>query len=225
MKTSRLAAVGAVVGMTVALGACAQDSGTDLGAGATTNAPPGEAQATETPAPGGGANTGVTEVGDIYGPGCNQVPLQGEGSALGMVDDTVGTAASNNPLLSSLVQAVGAADLVDTLNDPNASFTVFAPANSAFESVPAGTLSELMANPNQLRDVLTYHVIPQRYDAAGLAAAGQVTTVQGKQLTITGEPGSLVIDEQERAKVLCGNIPTANATVFVIDRVLIPPAT
>ncbi|MGH3972342.1 MAG: hypothetical protein ACRDS9_03325, partial [Pseudonocardiaceae bacterium] len=72
MKTSRLAAVGAVVGMTVALGACAQDPGTDLGAGATTSAPPGEAQATGTPAPGG---AGVTEVGDIYGPGCDQVPL------------------------------------------------------------------------------------------------------------------------------------------------------
>lgn len=219
MRTSRLAVLGTVVGMTVALGACAQGPGT------ATSAPPGEAQATGTPAPGDGAKTGVTSVGDIYGPGCDQVPLQGEGSALGMVDDTVGTAASNNPLLSSLVQAVGAADLVDTLNDPNASFTVFAPANTAFESVPAGTLSELMANPSQLRDVLTYHVIPQRYDAAGLAAAGQVTTAQGKQLTITGEPGSLVIDEQERAKVLCGNIPTANATVFVIDRVLLPPAT
>ncbi|MGH3933551.1 MAG: fasciclin domain-containing protein [Pseudonocardiaceae bacterium] len=224
MKASRLAVLGTVIGMTVALGACAQGPGADPGT-ATTSAPPGGAQATGTPAPGEGANTGVTDVGDIYGPGCDQVPLQGEGSALGMVDDPVGTAASNNPLLSSLVQAVGAADLVDTLNDPNASFTVFAPANSAFESVPAATLSELMANPNQLRDILTYHVIPQRYDAAGLAAAGQVTTVQGKQLTITGEPGSLVIDEQERAKVLCGNIPTANATVFVIDRVLIPPAT
>ena len=62
------------------------------------------------------------------------------------------------------------------------------------------------------------------YDAQGLADARTVTTLQGADLTITGEPTALVIDEQERATVLCGNIPAANATVFVIDAVLVPPA-
>ncbi|MGQ0718970.1 MAG: fasciclin domain-containing protein [Pseudonocardiales bacterium] len=221
-RTTRLAAISALASLTVALGACAEAPDPGLGTGTATTSPP---PAAGSPAPGdGAAGTGVTQVGDIYGPGCDQVPLVGEGSALGMVDDPVGTAASNNPLLKTLVQAVGAADLLDTLNDRNATYTVFAPANVAFESLPPGTLDQLLANPGQLRDILTYHVVAQRYDAKGLAAAGQVTTVQGKQLTITGEPGALVIDEQQRAKVLCGNIPTANATVFVIDRILMPEA-
>ena len=65
-------------------------------------------------------------------------------------------------------------------------------------------------------------MVPQRYDAQGLADAGTVTTVQGGELTVSGEPGSLVIDEQEQASVVCGNIATANGTVFVIDKVLMP---
>ncbi|WP_225920591.1 fasciclin domain-containing protein [Pseudonocardia oceani] len=169
--------------------------------------------------------SGVTQTSDIYGPGCTEVPTEGEGSAQGMVDDPVGTAAGNNPLLSTLATAVAAANLGDTLNDTSASYTVFAPANSAFESLPPGTLDSLLADPSgQLTDILTYHVVPQRYDAQGLADAGTVATVQGESLTITGEPMSLTIDEQEQATVLCGNIPTANATVFVIDTVLMPPA-
>ncbi|MGQ0717837.1 MAG: fasciclin domain-containing protein [Pseudonocardiales bacterium] len=219
-----MAAVSALVSLTAPLAACAEAPDIEPGTGEATSAPPPAAEPPAPAAPDAAAGTGVTQVTDIYGPGCDQVPLQGEGSALGMVDDPVGTAASNNPLLKTLVQAVGASDLLDTLNDGNASFTVFAPADLAFESLPPGTLEQLRANPSgQLRDILTYHVVPQRYDANGLAAAGQVTTVQGEQLTITGEPGSLLIDEQQRAKVLCGNIPTANATVFVIDRVLMPP--
>jgi uncharacterized surface protein with fasciclin (FAS1) repeats len=173
-------------------------------------------------APAGG--DGATGISDIYGPACDQVPTQGEGSAQGMVDDPVATAAGNNPLLRNLVTAVQAAGLVDTLNDPNASYTVFAPADTAFDSLPPGTLPQLLSDPRgTLTDILTYHVVPQRYDAGGLAEAGTVTTVQGEQLTISGEPGSLVIDEQQQATVLCGNISTANATVFVIDKVLMPP--
>lgn len=102
---------------------------------------------------------------------------------------------------------------------------MFAPANAAFEALPAGTLDSLLADPQgRLTEILTYHVVPERYDAEGLAETGTVTTVQGDQLVISGEPTELVIDEQEQAAVLCGNIPTANATVFVVDQVLMPPA-
>jgi uncharacterized surface protein with fasciclin (FAS1) repeats len=129
-----------------------------------------------------------------------------------MADDTVGTAAGNKSLLC-LAQAVQAEGLGDTLNDPNASYTVLAPANSAFDALPAATLDQVLADPQgQLTDILTYHVVPQRYDAQGLADAGTVTTVQGTPLTISGEPGSLVIDEQEQASVVCNaeaRVPTA----------------
>jgi uncharacterized surface protein with fasciclin (FAS1) repeats len=207
----RLAALTAVAALTVSLAGCADEE-----------VPPSAA-----PPPPLGAPPLPGEVTDpaqgVYGPGCDQVPASGEGSAAGMADDPIGTAAANNPLVSRLVEAAQAAGLVDTLNDPNASYTVFAPANTAFDALPPGTLDQLLADPQgQLTTILTYHVVPQRYDAQGLADAGTVTTVQGTDLTITGEPGSLVIDEQEQASVLCGNISTANGTVFVIDKVLMP---
>lgn len=225
MRTiQRVAAAGAAVGLTLVLGACAGGAQAPSGTGETTPAEP--TQAAPTTGPGAGpAGQGVTQISDIYGPGCNQVPAQGEGSAQGMVDDAVATAASNNPLLTTLVQAVQEANLVDTLNTSGASYTVFAPANTAFEALPPGTLQNLLANPDQLRQVLTYHVLPQRYNAEGLADADEVMTVAGQPLTISGDAGSLKIDEESQASVLCGNIPTANATVFVIDKVLLPPGT
>ena len=144
-------------------------------------------------------------------------------SAQGMVDDPVGKAASNNPLLTTLTQTVVASNLVDTLNDPTAQYTVFAPANSAFEELEAsspGVTDTLLAEPeNQLTTVLTYHVIPQRYDAQGLVGAGSVPSVQGGMVEITGTPDAPIINGS--TNVACGNIPTANATVFVIDSCLL----
>ncbi len=214
---SRLAAAGAAA-LTLALAGCASEE-----------APTPQVPVAPAPAPvplptePGNAQPGVTQPGDVYGPACNQLPATGEGSAQGMADDPLGTAAANNPQLSRLVEAAQAAGLTNTLNDPNASYTVFAPSNAAFEALPPGTLEQVLADPQgQLSEILTYHVVPQRYDAQGLADAGTVTTVQGSQLSIYGEPGTFVIDEQEQASVLCGNIPTANGTVFVIDKVLMP---
>jgi uncharacterized surface protein with fasciclin (FAS1) repeats len=219
---SRLAALGAAAALSVALAGCADDD-----PGIQTSAPGAGIPTQAVPATTGSApptaGQGVTQAADVYGPGCKQVPTEGTGSVQDTVDDPVGTAAANNPLLTRLNQAVQAAGLTDTLNDANASYTVFAPANSAFDALPPGTLDQVLADPQgQLTSILTYHVVPQRYDAQGLAEAGTLTTVQGTPLTISGEPGSLVIDEQEQASVLCGNIPTANATVFVVDKVLMP---
>lgn len=219
-KIQRLAAVGAMAGLTVVLGACGNgaEPAASGGSGGTAQTAP-EAQNTPTME----QNSGVTTTDDIFGPACDQVPAEGEGSAQGMVDDPVGTAASNNPLLTTLTQAVQAANLVDTLNDPEASYTVFAPANSAFEALPEGTVDQLLADPQgKLTTILTYHVVPERYDAESLVTQGEVQTVQGDKLQITGTPEAPIIDNSERAKVLCGNIPTANATVFVIDKVLMP---
>lgn len=216
----RLAALGATAALTVALTGCGNSEEP-----ADAAAPPPATSSSAAPPTSAAAEQGVTAITDIYGPACAQVPTEGEGSAEGMVDDPVATAAGNNPLLSTLATAVEAAGLVDTLNDPDAAYTVFAPANAAFEALPAGTLDTLLADPQgQLTNILTYHVVPERYDAEGLAEEGTVTTVQGDQLVISGEPMELVIDEQEQAAVICGNIPTANATVFVIDQVLMPPA-
>lgn len=223
-KTQRLAAIGAMAALTVALGGCAGNEEPAAGGGAT-QAPP-ETQGAPTTESSPAAGAGVTGIDDIVGPACDQLPPEGEGSAPGMIDDPVGTAVGNNPLLTTLTQGLQAAGLVDTLNDPEASYTVFAPADSAFEALPEGTLDELLADPQgRLTTILTYHVIAERYDAETLVRMGQVQTVQGDTLQISGTPQAPVIDRSEQAAVLCGNIPTANATVFVIDKVLMPEQT
>jgi uncharacterized surface protein with fasciclin (FAS1) repeats len=215
-----------MAGLTVALGGCAGSEEPAAGGGgggtqATQAAPETQGGPTTQSSP--AQTAGVTSIDDIFGPACDQVPAEGEGSAQGMVDDPVATAASNNPLLTTLTKALQAAGLVDTLNDPEASFTVFAPSDAAFDKLPEGTLDQLLQDPQgKLMTILTYHVVDERYDAASLVTMGEVQTVQGDTLQISGTPEAPIIDQSEQANVLCGNIPTANATVFVIDKVLMP---
>ncbi len=209
--------------LTVAVGACSSQQTPAADAPA-----PEQPAATSDPAT-PPTSSGVTQISDIFGPACSQVPAEGEGSAKGMIDDPVATAASNNPLLKTLVAAVTAAKLGDTLNSLPA-ITVFAPADPAFADLEAknpGTIKQLTTDPNvaspdsKLATILKYHVVGQRYDAAGLVQAGSVETVQGGKVTIAGTSAAPTING---AQVLCGNIPTANATVFVIGQVLSPPA-
>ena len=161
-----------------------------------------------------------------FGPGCSAVPTEGEGSFTGMTDDPVATAASNNPALSTLVAAVTAANLGDTLNTTD-DITVLAPANPAFEAVPADALNALLADVPQLTTVLTHHVIPGRLTPEELA--GTHTTVNNDEVTIegSGEDFTIAMDGTiigMEATVICGNVQTANATVYIIDQVLKPAA-
>ncbi len=155
------------------------------------------------------------------GPLCAAVPAEGPGSVSGMAADPVGTAASNNPLLSTLVAAVTAANLGDTLNSAGP-FTVFAPVNSAFDKIPADTLQSVLADVPTLTSILTYHVLPQQLSGADLVAGGTFTTVNGADLTVAMVNDTLVINGGAAA-VQCADVPTANATVFLIDTVLMPP--
>jgi uncharacterized surface protein with fasciclin (FAS1) repeats len=225
-KIQRLAAVGALAVLTAVVGACSSSqqpaTGSQASAPATSeSAAPGEATAP--------TGSGVTKISDIFGPACSQVPTQGPGSAQGMVNDPVATAASHNPLLTTLTKAVTAANLGDTLNSAPA-LTVFAPSDSAFQALEAknpGILNQLttapdVATPNsKLAKILTYHVVGTRYDAAGLVQAGSVDSLEGAKITIGGTAAAPTVNG---APVLCGNIPTKNATVFVIGQVLSPPA-
>ena len=155
------------------------------------------------------------------GPLCSAVPADGEGSFDGMTDDPAATAASNNPVLSTLVQAVSAAGLVDTLNS-DGPFTIFAPANPAFEALPPGTLDAVLADTDLLTSVLTLHVVAgEKLSSADLAELDSVTTVNGADITLeVADDGSLMVNGQ--ATVGCADIQTANATVHVIDAVLMP---
>ena len=168
-----------------------------------------------------------------FGAGCSAVPASGAGSFSGMTADPVATAASNNPVLSTLVQAVTAAGLGDTLNGAQ-DITVLAPANPAFEAVPADALSGLLADKATLTKVLTHHVIAGRLTPEQLA--GTHMTLAGDEVTITGSGENFSIAAADTvlegvdatkamdAKVICGNVQTANATVYIIDQVLAPAA-
>ncbi|NVI87785.1 fasciclin domain-containing protein [Actinomadura sp. BRA 177] len=154
-----------------------------------------------------------------FGPACSAVPASGKGSFSGMAADPVATAASNNPVLSTLVTAVKKAGLVDTLNSAK-DITVFAPTNDAFAKIPKDQLDKVLADKETLTSILTYHVVGKRL-APGDLSDGDFKTLQGAMLTTSGSGESFKVGED--AGVVCGNVQTANATVYIIDSVLMPP--
>ena len=163
---------------------------------------------------------------NLVGPGCaayaEQVP-DGAGSVQGMSQDPVAVAASNNPLLTTLVSAVSGelnpdVNLVDTLN--GSEFTVFAPVDDAFAKIDSATIETLKTDSDLLTKILTYHVVPGQIEPADIS--GDHATVEGQDLTVTGSGDSLMVND---AQVICGGVQTANATVYLIDSVLMPPAT
>lgn len=163
--------------------------------------------------------TEATEAGaQTFGEGCKLIPADGEGSFNGMATAPVASAASANPLLTTLVTAVGEADLVDTLNGADA-LTVFAPTDDAFAKIPKADLDAVLADKATLTKVLTNHVIAGQLSPDEVA--GEHETLAGTMITVEGEDEEFTVGK-ENAKVLCGNIPTANATVYVVDTVLMP---
>lgn len=159
-------------------------------------------------------------MGQPFGPGCAAVPKNGAGSFDGMSKDPVATAASNNPALSTLVAAVKKAGLVDTLNNAQ-NITVFAPTNDAFAKIPKATLDKVLADKAMLTKILTYHVVGQLVKAPDGLAHGTYTTLEKGTLTTSGSGESYKVNGT--ANVVCGNVITANATVQIIDTVLMPP--
>jgi transforming growth factor-beta-induced protein len=146
-----------------------------------------------------------------------------EGTLEGMTDDPVATAASNNPVLTTLVAAVTEAGLVDTLNGAEA-LTVFAPTDCAFAALDPATLDAAMADPaGLLTTVLGFHVIPERLEAADLEGMTELTSFTGEVLPITVEGDTITLNDGA-AMVVVGEIQTANATVYLIDNVMLPPS-
>jgi uncharacterized surface protein with fasciclin (FAS1) repeats len=153
-----------------------------------------------------------------FGPACSAVPSSGSGSFMGMSTAPVATAASNNPALSTLVTAVKKADLVDTLNSAKG-ITVFAPENSAFAAIPSATLTKVLANKAELTKILTYHVVGGKVTTGDFSMGSKEKTLEGAKVTL-GKMGSTYT--VNGAKVVCGDVTTANATVYIISSVLMP---
>ncbi|HYO38599.1 MAG TPA: fasciclin domain-containing protein [Nocardioidaceae bacterium] len=225
MRTmKRIAAATAVVSALTMTAACGSDSG-DSAAGDTAGSTPSESSS---PMDSSSSAAPMDDVAaNLAGPGCaayaKQVP-NGSGSVAGMAADPVAVAASNNPLLTTLTAAVSGklnkkVDLVDTLN--GSEFTVFAPVDAAFAKLPKATV-KLLGTPKgaeTLTTVLTYHVVAGQMTPQQVAGK-TLTTVQGGKLEISGTPDKL---KAQGANVICGGVKTANATVYLVDGVLMPP--
>lgn len=217
-STARLAAAGILAAAALALTACSSGTGSSMSSSdSSSDAPMSSSPSASTMDP----------AADLVGPGCaayaEQVP-DGAGSVAGMAEAPVATAASNNPLLKTLVAAVSGklnpkVDLVDTLN--GGEFTVFAPVDDAFAKIDPATIDTLKtdAGADTLTKVLTYHVVPGQLSPTEVV--GTHKTVEGQDVTVSGSGDDLKVGD---ASVICGGVHTANATVYLIDSVLMPPA-
>ena len=208
-RTMGLAALALTASMSLA--ACGSED-TDSAAADDTSS----ATQSETPSEEPTESEEAMAVDGPFGPGCAGVPTEGEGSVEGMADDPVATAASNNPLLTTLVAAVTEAGLVDTLNSAEA-LTVFAPTDDAFAKIPKKDLNALLADKEALTTVLTHHVVAGQLSPEDVA--GELETLAGDTIMVEGSGEEFTA---EGAAVVCGNVSTANATVYVIDSVMMP---
>lgn len=153
-----------------------------------------------------------------FGVGCAKVPATGAGSLAAMASVPVATAAARTPLLHDFSRAVGAAGLTGMLNSAKA-ITVFAPDNAAFIALGKGNVATLTATRSDLTKVLEYQVVRGRYTPAQLASHRHLTTLRG---TVIIPAKSHKIYEVNSAEITCGNIQTANATVYIVSSILVP---
>lgn len=213
-RMASIAAAAAVSGLVLA--GCANDEGTTEAEGTTTAPMTSEMTTEET--------TAMAEpAGMLVGPGCAdyaEANPDGPGSVDGMAMEPVATAASNNPLLTTLTAAVSGGvnpevDLVDTLN--NGEYTVFAPVDDAFAQVDDATMEALQTDPELLTSILTYHVVEGQITPDEIE--GMQTTLNGADVEVMGSGDELTVNG---ANVICGGVETANATVYLIDEVLVP---
>lgn len=215
-RTGGIAAT--VLALSLGLAACGDDDSDDTSS-------TGSSGTSESAGSGDTEPGGDDPAAQAFGEGCSAIPTTGDGSFDGMVQDPVATAASTNPVLTTLTAAVGAVPgLADNLNGAEG-LTVFAPADPAFDAIPKKTLNALLAGAEKdgmdsdLATVLGYHVVAGQLDPASVV--GTQMTLQGESVEVEGDESGMTVNG---AAVLCGNIPTANATVYVIDQVLMPPA-
>jgi len=215
----------AVTGLALTTAACGGGTSQTASAGASASSSSVAPSMSSTPMSSPAAGASDAAMSAPVGPGCadyaKAVP-SGAGSVDGMAKDPVAVAASNNPLLTTLVAAVSGklnpkVNLVDTLN--GGEFTVFAPVDSAFKKVDAKTLATLKTNSDLLTKVLTYHVVAGQISPDKIVGAQK--TVEGSTVTVAGTPDNLTVNGNH---VLCGGVHTANATVYLIDGVLTPKA-
>ncbi len=209
MNKRVLASIALFGALALSLGACgsSSDSGSSSSGGSKSASPSASA---------------AGAAGVDFGTGCAGVPKDATnaGSFQAMAKVPVATAASGNPLLSTLVSLVKKENLVDSLNNAQG-ITVFAPTNDAFAKIPPATLKAL--TDAQIASILKLHVVGQQLTPDQLA--GSHPTLNGGTVTVSGSGTSFTVagaGNSSPANVVCGNVQTANATVYIVDSVLMP---
>jgi uncharacterized surface protein with fasciclin (FAS1) repeats len=229
-RLNRLLAAAALAGLLAGTSACGSDGSGSAGTAATGAASStGAGAATAGSSAAGTSSRGTAAAAPTapFGPGCAALPAQGPGSLASTATLPVATAVSQVPPTTVLTQAVLAANLVDVLNS-RPDITVLAPVDAAFRAVDPGQLNGLLADVPRLTTVLTHHVLPGRLTPSQLV--GRHTTLDGDTVTVSGSGTDLTVSADQTlvgaapATVLCGSVPTANATVYLIDQVLGPIA-
>ena len=220
MQYRILAASVAAAGLAVGAAACSSSpsSSTPAASAPSSSAASTPMPASSAPMASSSASAAGASTTSDFGPGCASVPMSGAGSFTGMATAPVATAASANPLLSTLVTAVKQAGLVNTLNSA-AGITVFAPDNAAFAKIPASTLKTVLADKPELTKILTYHVVAGRVTPAELASGKPLKTLEGSTVKPAMMGTTYTVNG---ATVVCGNAQTANATVYILNSVLMP---
>ncbi|MFF2245748.1 fasciclin domain-containing protein [Arthrobacter sp. NPDC058130] len=222
IKRTTFAVAGIAAAAMLGLTACGGSSASSAPSSAAPSAAPSESSMAPSPSTSASA-AAMDPAANLVGPGCAayaaQVPT-GAGSVSGMALDPVATAASNNPILTTLTAAVSGklnpkVNLVDTLN--GSEFTVFAPTDDAFKKIDPATIEALKTDDATLSKILTYHVVPGKISPDQIV--GTHKTVEGGSVTVTGTKDALKVDD---ANVVCGGVQTANATVYMVDSVLMP---
>ncbi|MGN7227292.1 fasciclin domain-containing protein [Dietzia maris] len=216
-RVASIAAAAAVSGLVLA--GCSTDDGSDT----ETTAEGTASSMMSTTASSETSSTEAEPAGMLVGPGCAdyaEANPEGPGSVDGMAMEPVATAASNNPLLTTLTAALSGGvnpdvNLVDTLN--NGEYTVFAPVDDAFAQIDDATMEALQTDADLLTGILTYHVVEGQITPDEIS--GMQTTLNGADVDVTGSGDELMVNG---ANVVCGGVETANATVYLIDQVLIP---
>jgi uncharacterized surface protein with fasciclin (FAS1) repeats len=228
MKSAHRKALAATALSAVAIfgvAACSTGSATEGSGSSASASSDGSSSAPAMTSAAPSSSAAAAPASGLVGTGCagyaEKVP-SGPGSVTGMAMDPVATAASNNPVLTTLTAAVSGklnpgVNLVDTLN--GGEFTVIAPTDDAFAKIDAATLEKLKTDAPLLTSILTYHVIPGQLSPAQVA--GTHETVEGGEVTISGAGDAMKFDG---SGLVCGGVKTANATVYMVDTVMMPPA-
>ncbi|MCU7729053.1 fasciclin domain-containing protein [Actinoplanes sp. KI2] len=205
MRTSAFAAAAAVL-LTLTMSAC--------GDHATSKAAASQAPAVADP------NSNPPPGKTQFGAACATFPTDpaNPGSFESMAKRPVAAAVAANPAMSSLADAAKRAGLTNALNAAPG-ITVFAPANVAFSKLPKDDLRKLLADKKGLAGILNYHVVPGKVTPDHLA--GQHKTRQGGTISVTRQGAKYKVNG--RSTVVCGNVQTANATIYLIDTLLTPP--